>query len=1005
MSESHKQLFAKMEQDKDVRRLSPGDYRLLRNGIPIQGTTANALEAAVNSVYGHALVTNAALEANSVVVGFLEDRVGNRAFFAVYNSNNNHTIYQVTSAFVVSTVLRTSIWGFGSTDYVDMDILGDFLFLTNNTSEPKKINITKAAAGDYGTVTAEKISIIKRGPQFPLMIDRNEDGGVSANYIDPFFFTLTYRYVYEDGDVSVFAPPSVLPFESTIGSNKNRIAYEIASAESQPTTVKQIDFAISINGSNEFSVFKSVTVSAGTKPALAYLYNPGGITVGDSVPLKWTDFVPRKCKSLKVFKNRLFSFSNTEGYGYSQKALTNFTSAANSQLIDPAFTSGGTYLVGLVFFDAYGRIINTRMSQSGSVLIPERVEATLTRYAIAWDVSTVAMADIPTEATHYSIVRTKCMNKSFFLTGKSSDMFYIKRDSAGAITYNKTYSVDNDGVAIDISHFTEYQIGYTLNTGDRIKIYNGTALFDKVIRSQEGRFVIVDNFQLTSIGAGNASRDIIEIYRPKIPSNTENLYEAMDADLTPPYAGASLNPQAGSFSARYAISNPGTGSRAFAVTSGIIGGDATFVSSGGYTDIGRTTDFSYTGYSDTAPYTNVRVTSTLDDILVMNPISQYYDVWLHGVGARVVTVPLVDAQELSKYNVVRYSNPYIQGSDILGLNTFDALDEHYLPIENGVGTLLVEAGDVLVGLHQIESTAIYVGEGFVNTSSGSSFLSKTDSVIGDDRRYMGGHGTTHPASVVARDGRVYFYDSRKGCIVRRSQDGLTRISDYGIIGLVSYLATVHNADSGNSRIVAGWDPQYDCYCISFFLTGGSYNFTLYFHERTNSWVCMTDLMPIRFGILGQYQLAFNTGGGMWKQTPEANYNTFFGTAYSRSITWEIAPFESLIKILEAIEVDSENIYSTAGTNEEIVSVYLERGGTKQTQINYTDFRQREGVWRSPFFNDINDVNFTSALESKFKSPYKVRGQNFYLTLVYNGTDKNRMRSITVFFRPKMLSNP
>ena len=999
----HKQVFGKMEQDRDVRALQPGDYRFLRNGINVQGTSVNSLDAAITSLYGNALLTNAALEANSVVVGFLEDRVNNRAFFAVYNSNNNHTIYQVSSSFSVSTVLRTSIFGFGATDYVDMDIIGDFLFITNNTSEPKKINITKAAAGDYGTVSEEKISLLKRGPQYPLMVDRNEDGGVTTNYIDSFFYTLSYRYVYEDGDVTVFAPPSILTFESTVGSNKNRIAYEIPSAESQPTTVKQIDFAISINGSNEWSVFKSVTVSGGTKPALAYLYNPGGIVVEDSVSIKWSDSVPRKCKSLKVFKNRLFTFNNTEGYSYSQKALSNFTVSASSQLIDPAFINGGSYLVGLVFFDAYGRIINTRMSQSGSVFIPERVEATLTRYAIAWSVASVSMSDIPTEATHYSIVRTKCMNKSFFLTGKSSDMFYIKRDEDGIVTYNKTYSVDNDGIAIDISHFTEYEIGYTFNVGDRIKIYNGTSLFDKVIRSQEGRFIIVDNFQLTSIGSGNASRDIIEIYTPKTPSNTENLYEALDADLTPPYAGSSLNPQAGSYSARYAISNPGTGSRAFSITSGIIGGDAIFVSSGGYTDIGRTTDFSYSGYSDTDPYSNTRVTSTLSDILVMNPISRFYNVWMHGVGVRVVTVPLVDAQELSKYNVIRYSNPYIQGSDILGLNTFDALDEHYLPVENGIGTLLVEAGDVLVGLHQIESTAIYVGQGFINSSSGTSFLSKTDSVIGDDRIYLGGHGTTHPASVVSRDSRVYFYDSRKGCIVRRSNDGLTRISDYGLKGFVSYLATLHNADSGNSRIVAGWDPQYDCYCISFYLTGGSYNFTLYFNERSNSWVCVSDLMPIRFGILGQYQLAFNTGGGVWKQSPEANYNTFFGTAYSRTIEWEFGQ-DSLMKILESIEVDAESIYSTAGTNEEIVSVYLVKNGTKQTQINYLDFRQREGVWRSPFFNLITDANFGTASESKYKSPYKVRGQSFYLVMVYNGTDKNILKSITSFFRPKMLSN-
>jgi len=1003
MTEKHKQVFRKINSDADVRTLQPGEYRFLRNGINVQGTTVDAHGNAITSLYGNALVTNSDLEASSTIVGFVEDRVNDRAFFAVYHASNP-TIYKVTLAGVVSIVMRTSILGFAATDFVDMDIIGDILILTNNTGEVKKINVTTAAAGDYGTVTDEKISLIKRGPQLPIMVDRNADGAVTNNYIDEFFFLMTYRYIYEDGEESVFAPPSLVMYEATVGSNKNRIAYEIPSAESIPTTVTQIDFAISSNGSNELSVFKSVAVSGGSKPALAYVYNAGGITIPDSASIKWSESIPLKSKSLKIFKNRVFLFENTEGYDASQKVLSGFTAVSDSGLSDPAFINDGAYLVGLMYLDAKGRIISVRMSSSGIVPIPDRSESTLTRYSILWSVASVAMADIPSEATHYCILRTKCLNKSFFLTGRTSDMYYIQKDADGVITYNKTYSANNDGVAIDISHLTEYQIGYTFQPGDRIKIYNGSTVHNKLIRSQDGRFLFLDNFENTSIGAGNASHDIFEIFTPRVPQATETLYEALEwRSPTPTYNGASLTPELGSYAAKFVISNPGTGSRALSVTTGRLTGDAVYVSSGAYTDLGRTTDFSYSGYSDTDPYSNTRVTSTLADILVMNPISKFYNVWQHGVGMRSTVTPLTDATQITK-TTLRFSQLYIQNTNVNGLNIFEALDEYQLPADNGPGTILTEAGDVLVGLHQIESTAIYIGEGYVNTTSGNNFLAKTDNVVGDDRRYLGGHGTTHPKSVVSRDSRVYFYDSKKGCIVRRSQDGLTVISDYGIKGLVSYLAKIHNADSGNSRIVAGWDPQYDCYCISFYLTGGSYNFTLYFHEKTNSWVCASDLMPYLFGTIGQYQLAFTSTAALYKQTPEDNYNLFFGVQYNRSLEWEISPLDSLMKILEGIEVDQTSIYSTAGSNEEIVSVYLVKGGTKQTMINYVDFRQREGVWRSAFFKMITDVNFATAVESKYKSPYAVRGQSFYMTLAYNGTDKNVLKSITTFFRPKMLSS-
>ena len=161
-------------------------------------------------------------------------------------------------------------------------------------------------------------------------------------------------------------------------------------------------------------------------------------------------------------------------------------------------------------------------------------------------------------------------------------------------------------------------------------------------------------------------------------------------------------------------------------------------------------------------------------------------------------------------------------------------------------------------------------------------------------------------------------------------------------------------------------------------------------------------MPWRFGILGKFQLAFTSGGALYKQTPELNYNTWFGTSYSRTIEWEFST-QSLVMILEAIEVDAEAIYVTAGTNEQIVSVYFVKGGTLETKINYLDFVQNDGVFRSAFFQTLNDNQYPVANESKYKSPYKPRSQSFYIAIVYNGTDRNVMKSISTVFRPKMNS--
>ena len=1090
MSEKHKQLFARMNQDTDCRGLKPGEYRLLRNGINVQGTTANALEAAIASVYGHALVTNAALEANSVVVGFLEDRANNRAFFAVYNSNTNHTIYQVSSAFVVSTVLRTALFGFTSTGFVDMEIVGDVLLLTDNNSDIKKINITKAIAGATYTPLTEEITLIKRPPKRPVTILPLYDINYSNNYVSGNYFQFFHRFIYEDGDMSVFGGCSkstdswVLPSTSVdvmgvIGTNyaisgtqtidgyfadvgarvllKNQTSaiqngiWVVASgswtratdADSSaellalnvyvksgdegagtvwrntntssitigvtdigfrqidgpnaidvttdtadiPATVTYIEYGVRINGSSEVIIYKLDENPLGG--ATHRFYNDTFLyTVSDSESFKWSDSIPIKSRAIRFIKDRIFLLNNTEGYTHSTTttvSLSVSTVAFTDTLAFRHFKDGGTYNIGIVFFDFAGRFVGG-VHCDDQITVPYRtlpipIGSSEPPYKIVVDLTGIAQADIPLSATDYAVVVSNLTDKSFFIRSMTRDFFYYTEDSDEIKSFTKTYSGQVVGSAIDIKSLISAGIGYTFNSGDRIIIHNqapvgysGGIFVDVPVISQDGGFIFVKPLpEFQSILFGSGTRLFFEVYSPKTVTQ-ESFYEVGD---------------------KYAISNPGGGSRAFSTTSISPTGDVSSVLRKVYESSGA--------YSSTDPFSNTYVILTSYPFEAMNSWDRKFNVWVKP-GAKSTDKSAFATTQNVKYNAIRFGQPYIQSSAILKINTFEALDEQILPIESGVGVSLAIAENVLMAIHEVESNAVYVGEGFVNTASGNNFLTKTESVIGDDRKYAGGHGTTHPASVVSRDSRVYFYDSRKGCIVRRSQDGLTRISDYGMKGFVSYLATLHNVDPNNSRIVAGWDPQYDCYCISFYLTGGSYNYTLYFHERTNSWVCVTDLMPIRFGILGQYQLAFNTGGGMWKQTPEANYNTFFGTAYSRRLEWEIAPFESLMKILEAIEVDSESIYTTDGSNEELVSVYLEEGGTKQTQINYTDFRQREGVWRSPFFNDINDVNFGSALESKFKSPYKVRGQNFYFVLVYNGTDKNRMRSITTFFRPKMNSS-
>lgn len=1101
MSAKYDQVFRRMNLDADVKTLRPGDHRKMYNSIQVQPQSSTVpLDGVIANMFGNALVANSDLAGGTnKIIGGIEDRAGNRYFFAVYNSTaSNNTIYQYKSG-VITRVLRSSLFAWSSSDFVDMDIVGDILILTNNGIDVLQINVVKAIAGVTYTPLYEQITLIKRPPHGVLTLTPLYDIAYSSNFVSGNYFQFFHRYIYEDNQKSVFGGASassdswVLPsttvevmgvtgtnyalagttaidhYGVSVGarvllknqtdpkengiwviaagawarstdadsdaelralniyikfgdegsgstwknSNTSAITIGVTSIVFEPTegpnaidvttatadipaTAKQVEYAVKINGSNEYTVYRidKTPLSGATH---RFYNNVFFYTVPDSETVKWSDAIPVTSKALRVVKNRLFLFNNKEGYTHTTTTSVALTATAVAFTDTRAFRhhkDGGTYNVGICFFDFAGRFVGG-LHCDAQIVIPYRRNpfstiASTPPYKIAVDLTGIATADIPLQAVDFAVVVSNLTNKSFFIRYATADFFYYTNDSSGARTYTKTYAGNITGTAIDISTLAYEGIGYTFQPGDRIRISPADSLgystltnyvfVDVEIVAQEGRFILTRTLgELGGFLFGAPNNFLFEIYTPKTPT-IEPFFEVGE---------------------KYPINFPGNvgGTRAFSVTSITPTGDTSSVLRNIYGVSGS--------YSSTAPFSNDyrKYLGVKLPFEAMNSNDKKFDQWIKP-GARSIIKSVYDPTQQEKKNSIRFGQLYDQSSQVLELNTFQALDEQALPIENGPGTGLAVAGEVLVAIHEIESTAVYVGQGFINTSEGNRFLAKTESVIGDVRKYLGGHGSINQASIVSREGVVYFLDARKGVIVRRSQDGLTVISKYadgGIAGYVSALCTAHVALGSTSRIIGGWDPQYNCYVLSFIDTAGPSGYTLYWHEKSNSWCCLNDMRPEFWGQLGQNQIAF-LSGGLWTQTVESNYNKFFGVQYNRRLEFEIGN-DSLEKIWEAIEVDIESIYSTAGTNEPIVLLYHINGGTLQNQINYLDFKQIASTWRSSFFRNMNDANYLTTTASKYKSFHNTRGQSAFLVITYNGTDKNIMKSISVFFRPSLNSTP
>jgi hypothetical protein len=889
--------FLRMNLDVDVRGLKPGEYRRLFNGINISPFGLDGLDGVISNIVGTELVVNANLQNTSTVLGYLEDPANNRGFFAVMHSGGNHTVYQYNG--VISIVLRTGLWAFNQNAGMvfSMSIVGDLLFISDNTSEIKMINVVKAIAGGTYTPTLEEIVLIKRPPQLPLTIATVADGTVSSNNVFGHYFQFYYRYIYSEDERSVFSALSIADRPDPASeTNHNAIDVTIQASELIPNTVKQIDYAVRVDGSNEYVIYKSDFPVAGALASRTHrFYNTELFqTVDDSSAIKWNDSVPKTSAAVKFFENRLFCLNNKEGYDY---PLTDISGAAISAASGSGNARGskgrGIYPIGLMFFDNYGR--HAGVSKIGEITIPERTYATtINRYNIQWDLTGVtALTAIPTWATHYAVVVGECKNISFFLQAKAADMFFYEEKTDGDIKIFRTTNLGSKYVAVDIVNLAQRNIGYTFNDGDRLVLYgkNGGSVQYKIdvrIIKQVGRFVLIDRKEIDFTNFAGSGHDssftpIFEIYTPK--TTVGDIYSEIGKKFT--------------------ISNSGTVGRAFGTLVGLYEGDIEKYTKNSYS-------YDSAGYSDTDPYGNVLEFVGAEEFEMMNVYDDYFDKWVKGTGRSIARLSS-GSKELSKRTALRFGQEYFSNSTINNIATFEALDEQNMPTEGGAGMALAESGRVLVALQQAETTGVYVGQGFIKTTNGNNFLTKTDGVIGDVNKNLGDHGCQNPYTVVSREGRVYYLDLRRGYVIRRSQDGLTRISDYGIRSFIANICRIYRELGPTTKtIIAGWDPKYECYVISFLNVAdpaGGPNATLYFYEKTNSWVAFANYFPEFFGTLGTRQIHFS-GGGLWIQTNNTNFNNWFGTQVYRTLNIEGGE-DSEEKIWTSIEVDIDSIYTPA----------------------------------------------------------------------------------------------
>jgi hypothetical protein len=342
-----------------------------------------------------------------------------------------------------------------------------------------------------------------------------------------------------------------------------------------------------------------------------------------------------------------------------------------------------------------------------------------------------------------------------------------------------------------------------------------------------------------------------------------------------------------------------------------------------------------------------------------------------------VHIPNKDAAQIERKSTIRFTGKYIQGSKINDLSRMEGLNEKQYPSEYGWLNKLQKAGDVLLGIFENQTISMYIEKAILKDMNGQTITAISDKVIASHRELQGGFGTSHPETVaVDSRGTVYYWDSRRGAVVKRSEAGLDEIS-----GLIKKFSTYFQKQK-NKAATAVYDPVFQEYLLTFKEEG--YKPTVAYNEFADSWTTFYSFNPEAYGVGSNDQLYSFKNGQIYKHNALLKYNNFYGVQYDQIIRAVSNSHPSTIKNWLRMGLESLSPYEV----QKIVNQY-----GQESELLTSDFENFEGIWSAEFLRDKNTPN----TEHPLLYGDDLRSETLDVLLVNKNDTHNKLYCINLYY--------
>lgn len=352
----------KLNLDDATYRIGNGDYIDALNIT--KDAQGKGQDKVVSNILGNTLIEYNLPSGTSKVIGFYPDKVRNRAYYFIWNSDGYNTIayYDLNNQEVVK-VLESK------TDSDGIDILnfnpsykvlsvnmfyrddeGDILFFNDGYNPPKNINIKE----EHGTSwKLEYILVAKAPPVMPPKVVYENDTTVKVNNLRNKLFQFSYRYVYLNNEKSVWSSKSIVPLPQQDSLNLTNNNYTdnsriSVSVNSGGLDVRDIEICFRETTSGVTSdwyliqSFNKKELTILDNSIYTYNFYNNGIYVQIDVleTAQLQDWVPQKANAAELANGNVLLYSGiTESY---DKTVMNLVSKVNTDSVGYVYDINGT---------------------------------------------------------------------------------------------------------------------------------------------------------------------------------------------------------------------------------------------------------------------------------------------------------------------------------------------------------------------------------------------------------------------------------------------------------------------------------------------------------------------------------------------------------------------------------------------------------------------------------------------------------------------------------------